>query len=326
MNIQQTREYLKHVFALEGALYTHQKLMDAYISDRNLNVPKPPVKKKCSPPNEPFLITPEPATFQNRTLKMSLLYFCIVMTLLPSCILLLGFFYSLIDDSLSRDAGKAMIFVLLWLAIGIICVALLKQEKKKLNELREKEAAEKNAKKSQQYANALAKYEAKVEAAEAEYSEKLDLYNCQSIEYANETSRVCAEFNEIKNNLEKTLTNLYSQNIIYSKYRNIIAVSTIYEYFDSGRCSELEGPNGAYNMYEGELRSNIIISSLSQIISNLNQIKNNQYALYTLIDRSNREISDLLNDINNTQKLTAYYAEATATAASADRYIVGMVW
>ena len=115
---------------------------------------------------------------------------------------------------------------------------------------------------------------------------------------------------------------LYSQNIVYSKYRNLIAIATIYEYFESGRCCELEGSNGAYNLYENELRANIIIGSLSQIISDIQQIKNGQYALYQELSRSNK----LLESIADNTQLTAYYANVAAVAASADRYIVGMVW
>ena len=134
------------------------------------------------------------------------------------------------------------------------------------------------------------------------------------------------KFNQTKVLLQTTLNNLYAKNIVYSKYRNLVAIATIYEYFESGRCTELEGPNGAYNLYESELRSNIIICSLSKIISDLGQIKNGQYALYEQINRSNQTVCELLNNINNTQKMTTYYAEAAAVAASADRYIVGMVW
>ena len=88
----------------------------------------------------------------------------------------------------------------------------------------------------------------------------------------------------------------------------------------------MEGPNGAYNLYEGELRSDIIISSLSSIISNLEAIRNNQYTLYQSIENANATTHQLLQNLNNSQMLTAYYANQAAIAASADRYMVGMVW
>lgn len=42
-------------------------------------------------------------------------------------------------------------------------------------------------------------------------------------------------------NTERTLKQYYDRNILFAKYRNLIAVSSIYEYLQSGRCSTLEG-------------------------------------------------------------------------------------
>ena len=37
------------------------------------------------------------------------------------------------------------------------------------------------------------------------------------------------------------------------------AMCTMYEYFVTGRCDKLSGADGAYNLYETEVRQNIII-------------------------------------------------------------------
>lgn len=81
---------------------------------------------------------------------------------------------------------------------------------------------------------------------------------------------------ETKENLER----VYSKNIIYPKYRNLPALTSIYEYYVTGRCEELSGPYGAYNLYEDEVRKDKVISQLNTIIANLEQIKQNQYKLY----------------------------------------------
>lgn len=83
------------------------------------------------------------------------------------------------------------------------------------------------------------------------------------------------------------LSRLYESNIIYPKYRNMVAMCSIYEYFATGRCTELTGPNGAYNLYESELRQNTIINKLDTIINQLEAIKNNQYMLYTEMVKTN---------------------------------------
>jgi hypothetical protein len=65
------------------------------------------------------------------------------------------------------------------------------------------------------------------------------------------------------------------------------------EYLDSGRCSALEGPDGAYNLYESELRQNYIISKLDTIINQLDMIRENQYYLYTAMQDIKTAIAGL---------------------------------
>lgn len=91
----------------------------------------------------------------------------------------------------------------------------------------------------------------------------------------------------------KALNELYGYGVIYSKYRNFVAVSTFYEYLLSGRCTVLEGVDGAYNMYESEIRANQIISQLSQVVTSLDKIKQNQYAIYSAIQESNKQLAQL---------------------------------
>jgi hypothetical protein len=112
------------------------------------------------------------------------------------------------------------------------------------------------------------------------------------------------------------------------KYQNLVAVSTIYEYLASGRCDRLEGPNGAYNLYEMELRQNIVIGQLSTITEHLEQIKENQYTLYYEIQNANRNSESMLSSIGDDVKFSAYQNAATAKNVETMRYISMMknVW
>jgi len=83
----------------------------------------------------------------------------------------------------------------------------------------------------------------------------------------------------------------YSADVIFPKYRTIEAVTTMYEYLETGRCSTLQGPNGAYNLYESEVRSNAIISKLDivsgkldAISRQLSAIQSNQYTLFKAVE------------------------------------------
>lgn len=92
---------------------------------------------------------------------------------------------------------------------------------------------------------------------------------------------------------------LYSCNIIFDKYRNIVALSSFYEYLMAGRCETLEGTNGAYNIYEAEIRADRIISQLDEVIVSLDQIKKNQYMIYNKLNEMSRILSSLSNSMKS---------------------------
>ena len=122
---------------------------------------------------------------------------------------------------------------------------------------------------------------------------------------------------------------LWNYGVIYEKYRNHVIIATLCDYLKAGRCDELEGPNGAYNLYEQELRADIIINKLDTVITSLEEIKKNQYLIYSEIQKVNESLSaiegqlfvnNLLNTIQISQLneiafntgLTAYNTAVTA--------------
>lgn len=151
---------------------------------------------------------------------------------------------------------------------------------------------------------------------------------------------------DLLRNLYKCRNELYSYGVVYEKYHNVVAVSTFYEYLMSGRCEALEGVNGAYNLYESELRADLIIGRLDQITETLEQIRDNQYTLYSEMKKTNTHLSNLqytmdevvsgidgmkaeLKDISENTKViayntevTAYYTKMTAELTNAMGYMV----
>ena len=120
---------------------------------------------------------------------------------------------------------------------------------------------------------------------------------------------------EPKENAKRLLDKIYSQNIIFPKYRNFAAIAQIYEYLLSGRCSQLEGPNGAYNLYESELRQNIIIDKLDEIIWQLDSLNRTMSAICGAIIETNFLLSDIsrtLGRIEANTALTAYNSKCIA--------------
>lgn len=119
------------------------------------------------------------------------------------------------------------------------------------------------------------------EKIEAEHQKKLSEYELQlKKEYAEYESnlKIIAELKKILSDLRTELNILYDKNIIHPQYRNIEAVTAFYNYISTGRCTALEGPGGAYNLYEEQLKqdkSDAYIEDLKSKISELEtELKN----------------------------------------------------
>lgn len=102
---------------------------------------------------------------------------------------------------------------------------------------------------------------------------------------------------------EEHMQKIYAKNIVFPKYRNLVMICSLYEYICSGRCAELEGHEGAYNILEAEIRLDRIISKLDVIITNLEQIKTNQFMLYTEVQQCNRKLNGIMASINNIKEM-----------------------
>ena len=122
-------------------------------------------------------------------------------------------------------------------------------------------------------------------------------------------------FREVYKYTCELLDRMYSENIIYQKYRNIQALSYIYEYLDSKRCDTLEGPNGAYSIYETEVRLDTIITKLDEVISRLGRIVNKQSNLYHAIQRMQGDFTHFIEKIEEgTGKLDEIISNTEITA------------
>lgn len=121
---------------------------------------------------------------------------------------------------------------------------------------------------------------------------------------------------------EAVLRSYYEKNIIFPKYRGLVPVAMFYEYLASGRCTQLEGHEGAYNIFEQEVRMNLILTKLDDIIDRLDSIERNQYMLANAVREGNRKAdqiyrqisscADQLQSIDNNSTIAAYYSGISA--------------
>lgn len=110
----------------------------------------------------------------------------------------------------------------------------------------------------------------------------------------------------------KYLNQLYSMNIIYPKYRHMIAVITMLEYFESGICNQLSGANGAYSRYSYEEQIGAIIGKLDIIISQLDDIRNTQKMLYNTLQETNAIASQICTQAERLSESNGKIADNTA--------------
>lgn len=119
--------------------------------------------------------------------------------------------------------------------------------------------------------------------------------------------------------VKSALDQYYNLGIIYSKYRDILPVSMFVQYLDSGRATRLEGSDGCYNIFEYEVRQDIIIDKLDTVIEKLDDLSasvtNAQYELTNALNASNRQIQRLCSktdDANRHLAAIEYQNQITA--------------
>ena len=301
--------YVKQVMDLETSVYTNQRLEDGWINsleECGAKLPNKPKKpKKETVPIPPF--KPTTPTLDKKPM----------LTTVIECGF--GILLIIIGILLFADGGFSIVGGFGSLLLGIPLTITGAKHPGVVKKIADKYAAdmEEYNKEMDAYNKRSAEAEAEWQRQEQIYQSDKEKYDQELGEYGNACYQSMQYIHEAGWMLKDALENLYDVNIIYPKYRNLVAVTTIYEYLASGRCDTLEGADGAYNLYEMELRQNIIIGQLSSVLDSLEQIKNNQFTLYNEIEESNRKSAELLSDIADNTKVSAYANEETAKANAA---------
>lgn len=113
-------------------------------------------------------------------------------------------------------------------------------------------------------------------------------------------------------NIESTLSGLYNLRIngvlcLHPNYQGLIPISVIYGYFDTGRCTQLQGHEGAYNLYEDEKMKGMIINKLDVVSRQLGELQSSMVYVGQAIQECNDRLSDLeeastkmIRAVNNT--------------------------
>jgi len=166
------------------------------------------------------------------------------------------------------------------------------------------------------------KYSAELKELQQSNSLNTDITNSSLIQRKQLIDKEITEAETLLKSICECRSIIYNYDIVFIKYRDVVALSTFYEYLQAGRCTTLIGANGAYNLYEEQLRGEKIIGQLSQVISQLDEIKESQYMIYSELQKVNKNL-DRLNStmdkaliaVQNLEKDVAHISENTDVIA-----------
>lgn len=292
MDIKTLKKYLEDLLSLESEKYRLEEIKKTLLKDKTdkeikLNSPNAEKdrlaiereQKKEAFKNE-IITKNNEAKSINLGAEAGPLYF---VAFIVSFILM-----SIIKAILGIEDGSTMVYILILLSIVAPIIFVIKiqkpdKERKKLLEQEVKNLEKNYYDKVQELYVDYKKLEEKSETDFKLYKEQLIL-SCKNDEES------IKKIDEIYLETTNILEELYSANIIFDKYRNLAAITMFFEYFSSSRVFELEGKDGAYNLYESELRQNLIINNLNKINDNLEQIKDNQYCMYNELKNINSSL------------------------------------
>lgn len=227
MNSQELLEYVRRAKDLEIGVYEAQQIQDEFYQSVKAHKPRKPAEPRYlsgmipPPPQEP--------DEQNAGGAAAAWFFVAL------AFLILGVWGT---NEVEFCGLSVLNFVIAGLA-AIATVGVLIDGKRR----QEREEEEYQAK-LQEYENNLGQYQLRLSEIESENQKKRDLYRKQLVAYSEEVADYVNRSNterdvlfDAKWKLQAALRNLYEEGIIYPKYQNLVAVSTIYEYLASGRWS-----------------------------------------------------------------------------------------
>lgn len=91
----------------------------------------------------------------------------------------------------------------------------------------------------------------------------------------------------------------YSENVLPEKYRNLVAVSTMYQWLRDGRCTQIYGHGGLFDTYEYDLRLGAIVGNLQELNQKMNVALHNQQILIKEVRRGNEIAQNILQYAEN---------------------------
>ena len=309
MGVERLKEYLSIVVDMEQSIYL-QKTLHTNIAQEIERLKTP---KRIEDPVKPTLLTrpvcPKNPPRGKRHSVFGIIAGCIglffVVGLGSTIVLTIcANIFNVPPSEFSWMACSALLVSIIW---AVYCVMSNRSETKKYWAKKNEDDTE--------YLENMQEYLRQSQLEMEQYQEMVEeiqrLRQQDKIERQLKTIFLKKQKEEIEYGLaisEKHLQTIYEKGIIFPKYRNLVMVCSLYEYICAGRCTELEGHEGAYNILEIEIRLDRIIVQLDEVIKKLEQIMLNQYTLYSAVQEANRRLSQICGSIGSmSAKLDDFY-------------------
>lgn len=292
MNRSDLLTYLKQAIDLETAVLTQKHIISEYDSSAEKRKPVLSLIDVGDEPNESDYTKDDP--FGSIAAGICLITFGIV------CVIF-SFFLVNPDLWVDNSGGAGMLMMLLVLVGGgmLIGGGYSVFLKKGLDISRKRKS----------YTNACVAYNNAKEQATRDNTAIAQQYATDKQTWEKSNIEAHTYLSKPLKETETILHTLYAKDVIYPKYRTLPALTSIYEYLITGRCEELTGPHGAYNLYEDEVRKDTVISQLNTVIENLEQIRQNQYMLYEQVKGIQRATQAIAIELNQIKGYTALLTE-----------------
>lgn len=310
LNYNDLLKYMEIVLDMEKNIYIQQQTIKKVKSLTNglgiannytkPQVPQQPTLKNIEQKNEKWNLMPT-AYFEDAIIPGAITSAIILVLVLTVERDIVVWLFSSLGNMLLFGSGTiAFVFmiILIWAVILDI-----KNEKRRI---KEKQQSEINNQKSR---------EAAYQKNLVQYNQKLNQYN-QKV--GNDKQRVqrelaqkqyleeqCGMLTIILKTSKAKLEQIYDYDILEKKYRNIVAVASLYEYLKHERTRSLQrtgNDEGAYNIYEMEIRLNKIVTNTDTIIQKLDVVIKNQYEIADTLREAKNSIDNLVISVNNASK------------------------
>ena len=159
--------------------------------------------------------------------------------------------------------------------------------------------------KQEEYYLQLRRYQEQTEAENARIESKSAKVNTYNEALAKQRHQVWIQ----KTNAENALKELYSADIVYETYRGLLPISRFCHYIDSGLRDHLSGADGMYDLYEQELRSQMITNSMGRILQEVEELKQGVYALVREVDQIRSNQYKLIDEIDKSNRFVAMVSD-----------------